>query len=164
MIIPCKSCQSTFRLNSSLIKSDGTRVRCSRCREVFKVYPPDWVDRRKHKRLKTRNLISHVSYDIRGELTSQGLSKILNISMGGMLLETPEPIESGLLSLMATDVKNNLIEIEGNLVYCKKSSAGRYLSGVAFNAKEESVTKFVTKLIREYNFRKKYLLSKQAND
>ena len=113
MIIPCKSCQSTFRLNSNLVKPTGSKVRCSKCQRVFKIYPPKCLDRRKHKRLKTRNLISHVSYDMRGKLISQGLSKVLNISMGGMLLETPEPIESGLLSLMATDEKNNLIEIDG---------------------------------------------------
>lgn len=161
MIIPCASCQSTFRLDSSLVKSTGTQVRCPKCREVFSVYPPDWANRRKYKRLKTRNLISHVSYDMTGRLISQGLSKILNISNGGMLLETAEPIESGLLSLMATDVKNNLIEIDGNLVYCKKSPTGRYHSGVSFIATEEEVTIFVTKLIKEYNFRKRNLLSEK---
>ena len=161
MIVPCKSCQSTFRLSSSLVEPTGTKVRCSKCRNVFKVYPLDWKNRRKHKRLRTRNLISHVCYDIRGNVISQGLSKVLNISKGGMLLETPEPIESGLLSLMATDVENRLIEIEGNLVYCKQSSHGRYHSGVSFLAKEEEVTRFVTKLIREYNFRKRNLISKK---
>ena len=76
-----------------------------------------------------------------------------------MLLESPEPIESGLLSLRATDVKNNLFEIYGNLVYCKKSSTGRYHSGVSFIATEEEVATFVNKLIIEYNLRKKNLLS-----
>ena len=80
-----------------------------------------------------------------------------------MLLETPEPIESGLLSLMATDVENSLIEIDGNLVYCKKSSNGRYHSGVSFLASEDEITAFVTKLIKEYSFRKRNLLS-EKND
>ena len=159
MIIPCKSCQSTFRLDSNLIKLTGSKVRCSKCHSVFKIFPLKCPDRRKHKRLKTRNLISHVSYDIRGKLISQGLSKVLNISMGGMLLETPEPIERGLLSLMATDEKNNLIEIDSNLVYCKKSSTGRYHSGISFLAADEELTTFVTKLIKEYNFRKRSLSS-----
>ena len=159
MIIPCKSCQSTFRLDSKLVKSTGSMVRCSKCQDVFKVYPPDWGNRRKHKRLKTRNLIYHLTYDIRGKIISQGLSKALNISKGGMLLETPEPIEKGLLSLMATDEKNNLIEIDGNLVYCKKTSTGRHRSGVSFLASDEEATTFVTKLIKEYNFRRRSLPS-----
>ena len=84
MIIPCKSCQLTFRVDSKLVKPSGSKVRCSNCRDVFKVFPPDWVDRRKHKRLKTRNVIYHTSYDIRGRVISQGLSKAIGISKGGM--------------------------------------------------------------------------------
>jgi hypothetical protein len=90
---------------------------------------------------------------------SQGLSKAIGISKGGMLLETPEPIETGLLCLMATDMKNNLIEIEGNLVYCKKTSTGRYHSGVSFIGKEEEITAFVAKLIEEYSLRKRIIPS-----
>ena len=96
---------------------------------------------------------------MRGNVISQGLSKALNISKGGVLLETPEPIERGLLLLMATDEKNNLIEIESNLVYCKKTSTGRYHSGIAFIASDEEVTTFVTKLIKEYDFRNRGLPS-----
>ena len=155
MIISCKSCQTIFRVDSKLVKSSGSKVRCSKCRDIFKVFPPDWVDRRKHERLKTRNLIYHTSYDIMGRVISQGLSKALNISKGGMLLETSEPIESGLLSLMATDMENNLIEIDGNLVYCRKTSTGRYHSGVSFIGKEEEIAVFVAKLIKEYRLRGK---------
>ena len=92
-------------------------------------------------------------------MISQGLSKALNISKGGMLLETPEPIEKGLLSLMATDENNDLIEIDCNLVYCKKTSTGRYHSGISFLASDDEVTTFVTKLIKEYNFRRSSLPS-----
>ena len=98
---------------------------------------------------------------MRGRLISQGLSKVLNISRGGMLLESPEPIESGLVSLMATDAKNNLIEIDGNLVYCKKSSTGRYHSGVSFIGTEKEIIIFIIELIKEYNFRKRNILSKK---
>ncbi len=71
------------------------------------------------------------------------------------MLETQEPIETGMISLMATDMKNNLIEIDGNLVYCKKTSTGRYHSGVSFIGKEEEINAFVAKLIKEYSLRKK---------
>jgi len=41
MIIPCVSCQSMFRLDNRLIKTTGSKVRCSKCHEIFMVYPPD---------------------------------------------------------------------------------------------------------------------------
>jgi len=152
-----------FRLASTFIKPTGSRVRCSKCQMVFKVYPPSVIDRRKHQRIKTQNLISHFSIDEKGKLASQGIGKALDISKGGMLLETPYPIESELLSLMAVDLENNLFEISGRLMYSKNSSAGMYLSGIAFVGSDEQVAKFVIKLIKEYNYRKNNIFIRWYN-
>jgi hypothetical protein len=115
------------------------------------------ADRRKFPRTRTRNLIAHVSVDDNGKMISQGLGKALDISQGGMLLETPYPIEAGLLSLMAVDKDNILFEINADLVYCKKSSLGMYQSGIKFVGTELQVRSFVTRLIKEYNHRKNSL-------
>lgn len=40
MVVQCESCQTEFNLDDSLLRKDGTKVRCSRCRHVFKAYPP----------------------------------------------------------------------------------------------------------------------------
>jgi len=40
MIINCEECKSEFNLDESLIKEDGTKVRCSVCKNVFVAYPP----------------------------------------------------------------------------------------------------------------------------
>ncbi len=157
MIVPCESCQSTFQLDSSLVKSTGTKVRCSKCREVFRVYPPSMVNRRIHIRVKTQNLISYFSFDENGMLISHGMGIALDISKGGILLETPYPIESGLLVITATDKEKNFIEVKSNLIYSKKTSSGTYLSGVEFIGNDERVTKFITKLIKEFNFRRNNL-------
>ena len=158
MIIPCKSCNSTFQLDSHIVKPTGLKVQCSKCGDIFKVYPPDEADRRKHQRVQTRNLISHLTFDKTGKLVSRGLSKALDVSKGGILLETPYPVESGVLSLMAADIDNNLVEIEGKLIYCTKGSNGMYLSGIAFVGTDAQVAKFVANVIKEYNYRKNNLL------
>ncbi|MDR2200138.1 MAG: zinc-ribbon domain-containing protein [Deltaproteobacteria bacterium] len=41
MIITCKRCQTRFRVDGSLIKKTGTRVRCSNCQNVFTVFLPE---------------------------------------------------------------------------------------------------------------------------
>lgn len=41
MIIPCVSCQSMFRLEDIYVKEVGSKVRCSKCHEIFIVFPPD---------------------------------------------------------------------------------------------------------------------------
>jgi len=39
MIIECKQCGSKFRLDEGLIREEGSKVRCSVCKTVFKAYP-----------------------------------------------------------------------------------------------------------------------------
>jgi hypothetical protein len=90
-------------------------------------------------------------------MISQGLSKAIDISRGGILLETPHPIESGSISLMAIDLDNKFIEIEGRLIYCKKVATGMYHSGIEFFGSDEQVINFIVRLIKEYNNRKNRL-------
>jgi predicted Zn finger-like uncharacterized protein len=157
MKILCNSCQSSFKIDAALVKPTGLKVRCSKCQQIFKVLPSDSVNRRKHNRINTINLISHVTIDGNGNWISQGLSKAVDISKGGMLLDTPHPIEPGLISLMAVDLDNRLIEIKGELVYCKRTATGMYHSGVKFVDTREQIVNFAKKLIKEYNHRKNNL-------
>lgn len=40
MIVQCEKCDSRFNLDEALIKEEGSKVRCSQCRHVFVVRPP----------------------------------------------------------------------------------------------------------------------------
>ena len=40
MIITCKECNASFSLDESLLKPTGSKVRCSKCKEIFTAYPP----------------------------------------------------------------------------------------------------------------------------
>lgn len=153
MEIRCESCHSVFRLDSSLVKPTGTRVKCSNCREVFRVYPRESIDQRKHPRVKINNLISYFSFDEAGRFISHGLGIALDISKGGILLKTPYPIESGQIVLAALDAKNNLIEVKGNFVYCVKESSEMYRSGIEFMDIDERVEKFIINLVKGYTYR-----------
>ena len=153
MIVPCKSCQSTFQLDSGFIKPAGTLVKCSKCQDVFKVFPPEPVDPRKYRRVKTQNLISYFSFDQANNLTSQGLGIAMDISKGGILLETPCPVKPGEIVLSATDRDNNIMELRGKLIHSNRSASGTYLSGIEFVSVDGRVIDFITRLILEYNFR-----------
>jgi predicted Zn finger-like uncharacterized protein len=152
MIIPCESCDASFRLDSRDIKPAGSEVRCSKCGEILKVVQPNLAERRKHQRVKTQNLISYLSFDENDKLISNGLGIALDISKGGILLETTDSIKSCLVLLTATDSEKNLFEVRGELAYSKKTSRGTYFSGIKFTGANKRVTKFVTKLIKEYNY------------
>jgi len=40
MIVTCEMCSTSFNLSDELIKPSGSKVRCSKCKKVFSVYPP----------------------------------------------------------------------------------------------------------------------------
>ncbi|MFO7883217.1 MAG: zinc-ribbon domain-containing protein [Desulfobacteraceae bacterium] len=40
MIITCEKCGTKFNLDESLLKQEGSKVRCSQCRHIFISYPP----------------------------------------------------------------------------------------------------------------------------
>jgi predicted Zn finger-like uncharacterized protein len=43
MIVKCEKCESQFNLDEGLLKVEGSKVRCSVCKNVFTVYPPEQV-------------------------------------------------------------------------------------------------------------------------
>jgi c-di-GMP-binding flagellar brake protein YcgR len=108
-------------------------------------------------RIKTRNLISFFSFNKTGKLISEGLGVALDISEGGILLETPYPIKSGLLVAATTDNKNNLFEVKCKLMRTRKTSTGTFLSGIKFIRVDQRMEQFISNLIKEYNFRGKNL-------
>lgn len=40
MIIQCDACQTRFRIADDKVKPSGTKVRCSRCKSIFTIFPP----------------------------------------------------------------------------------------------------------------------------
>jgi len=41
MIVKCEECQVAFNVNDSLIKPGGSKLRCSKCKHIFTIYPPE---------------------------------------------------------------------------------------------------------------------------
>ena len=118
---------------------------------------PPPPDPRKSPRIETRNLISYFSFNKAGKLISEDLGVALDISEGGILLETPYNIKSGLLVLATIDRKNNLIEMKGELIRSRKTSSGMFHCGIKFIGVDERMEHFISNLIQEYNFRRKNL-------
>ncbi len=160
MLVPCQSCRFKFKLDSNAVKTSGTLVRCSNCHTVFRVYPPEMLRYRKHTRIRTQNLISYFAFNKNHRLISHGLGIAVDISQGGILLETPSTIESSYLVLTAVDKQKKIIEAQGRLIYSKKASRGTFLCGIEFIGSDERVKDFITKLVLEYSVQRNNLFIK----
>ncbi|MDX9787222.1 MAG: DUF3426 domain-containing protein [Desulfobacterales bacterium] len=44
MIVSCQNCNARFNLEDGLVKESGSKVRCSKCKHIFLVYPEKTLD------------------------------------------------------------------------------------------------------------------------
>ena len=44
MILTCQNCSTSFRLEERLLKPSGSKVRCSRCKHIWRAHPPEAPD------------------------------------------------------------------------------------------------------------------------
>jgi hypothetical protein len=96
-------------------------------------------EKRKHPRIKTENLLSYVCIDDEGNEIDEGMGKIKNVSLGGVLIETIKPIGMQDILLTTIGINDEIINMKAKVVYCKKEISGMFRTGIQFlEAKEES--------------------------
>ena len=109
------------------------------------------TEKRKHPRVKTNNLVSYVCIDDSGNEIDEGMGRAIDISIGGILIETHDPIESQDILLMAIGIKDELIDIKGKVVYCRAEDSGMFRTGIQFLETNEKIRLFVMSLIKTYS-------------
>jgi hypothetical protein len=105
-------------------------------------------EKRKFPRVTSVKLLSYVCFDEEGNPSEQGMGNTLDISLGGLLLETNVPIESRNILLQATNIREELIEIKGQIVYSRQSEPKIFHTGIRFKEKKERAREIVVDLIK----------------
>jgi len=112
------------------------------------------TNKRKHPRVKITNLISYVCIDDSGNETEQGVGKAINISLGGILIETHKPITSQNILLMVIGIQDELIYIKGRIVYCNTGDSGMFRTGIQFLESDEKIQSYVKSIVKVYSKQK----------
>jgi hypothetical protein len=100
-------------------------------------------DKRKSPRIDSHNLISYVCLDEKDDPIRQGMGRTLNISEGGILLETYAPIELNTLVAFTMNLEDVIMDIKGRVTYNKKRDEGIFESGIQFIDNDESKTRIL---------------------
>jgi c-di-GMP-binding flagellar brake protein YcgR len=111
------------------------------------------INKRKNPRVKTSNGVSYVCIDESGNEIEQGMGKTIDISLGGILIETSVRIESKYILLATIDLKGNLIEIRGKVAYSRKIEIGEFLNGIQFLETLERQIKIIAEFIKVHHYR-----------
>jgi len=97
----------------------------------------------------------YICVDEQGNHSDQGVGRALDISQGGILIETYTPIRTDKILLTSVDVNNDLIEITGIVAYCRESGPGIFQTGISFLEDKEKIRQIVVNLVKVYHLQKK---------
>jgi hypothetical protein len=91
-----------------------------------------FTERRKQPRLKTNDPISYVCIDNNGNRIKEGKGKAINVSKGGILIETHDSFNWQDILLLGIDIKDQSVSIKGKVVYCNTDDSGMFQTGIEF--------------------------------
>lgn len=89
-------------------------------------------DKRKDPRISSTNLIFYVSVDEQGQAVTQGMGRTLNVSEGGILLETHAPLHPIRLVTVTIAMEDELMEFKGRVAHATKRGDETYATGIEF--------------------------------
>ena len=89
-------------------------------------------ERIKHPRFKTNDPISYVCVDNKGIRIKEGKGKALNVSKGGILIETRDVFSWHDILLLGIDLKDKSVSVKGRVVYSNTDDSGMVQTGIEF--------------------------------
>lgn len=111
-------------------------------------------EKRKYQRVQTDNLVSYTCIDDNNVESDQGVGKAIDISQGGLLLESHSAIETEKILLTTVNEKNELMEIKASVAYCREKKPGVFHTGVQFQEESDKIRQIVVGMIKIYNLEK----------
>ena len=109
-------------------------------------------DKRKKPRFDSHNLLFYVCLDENDQVLTQGMGRTLNVSEGGILLETHVSLDQEHIVSLTISMENEIIDIKGNISFQQKRGDGMFESGIQFiepDEKQQQIIKQYIILFRE---------------
>ena len=97
------------------------------------------IEKRKHPSIDISVVVSYDCYNNDGEIFEHGIGVALDVSMGGMLIETNNIIDANFIKVVFVNYDNRDIDIVGSVVHSRKSETGTTKTGICFHANGFSI-------------------------
>ena len=110
-------------------------------------------EKRQHYRINSQNLLNYACYDDENNLVKQGMGRTLNVSETGILLETHVELESENRIELTIGLEEDLVTIQGKIVYTKSGQDGKFESGIHFFEADEKSNEVLKQYIKAFRER-----------
>lgn len=108
------------------------------------------MEKRQHSRINSSNLLSYTCVNAENTVVQQGMGKTLDVSEGGILLETHVPIDSQHLVYLDIGFKDDVAELIGKVAYTRNGESGRVESGIRFEEYGDETRQVLQQFIEEF--------------
>jgi len=108
------------------------------------------IDKRQHPRIDSLNLISYVCIDETDTGVIQGMGRTLNVSEGGILLETHIQIDPKHTLSLTIGLEEDLVDIKGEVAHSKPGEGDNFETGVQFFETDEEALRVLNKYIKAF--------------
>jgi predicted Zn finger-like uncharacterized protein len=179
MVIECKNCLRKFNLDENRLQPIGSKVRCTKCGNIFLAFPPTIqkiekllatdkkigpndvntckpdthsVEKRMHQRIKVSVPASCISTDAEGNPLDFNIGRITNVSQEGLAIEVfcSSLSESTLISFITLDDKE--IQIAGKVIHSERNSKGKMKIGLSLTGTSKEIADFISNAVRYHNY------------
>jgi c-di-GMP-binding flagellar brake protein YcgR len=116
------------------------------------------TDRREYPRINISKGVDYVCLDSKLQKIEEGKGKvlhILNISQGGVLMETPKVINSKNILIVTLDLEDNRIKIGGEVIHSRALAPNGALTGIRFVKPHKKQREIIAKFIKAHYHRGK---------
>ncbi|RJR36504.1 MAG: PilZ domain-containing protein [Desulfobacteraceae bacterium] len=104
-------------------------------------------EKRKYPRTGSHNLVSYVCRDEKNNVVCEGMGRTLNVSEGGILLETHDALDTSDSISLTVALEDELMDLEGRVAFSNKRADGNYETGIQFRGFEEKKIRFLRQFI-----------------
>ena len=103
--------------------------------------------RRNYERKDSLNLIDYVVLGEKGEPVTRRMGRTLNVSEGGILLETHISLKEGRRVELTIALEEDMVELKGYVRHVKPSLEKGYCSGIQFIEMDEEGKRVLMKYV-----------------
>lgn len=89
-------------------------------------------ERRRYIRPESLNLLDYIVVDEQGVQGEYSMGRTLNISVGGILMETHTPLQAGQQVMITLGLEDELVDVMGRIVHCESKPDGMFHNGIEF--------------------------------
>lgn len=90
-------------------------------------------EQRKFERADALNFLAYSCINGQNVTNKQhGIGRTLNVSEGGVLLETDSPLDLTQTIFLTIALNEKIVDVKGKILWCKENVGGMFMSGIEF--------------------------------